>query len=56
MSSLPDYIVYIWLFPVVAQLILPLGVMASWLILKPVYRLFSREHTAVAVMHAQKSS
>lgn len=36
MSILPDTIVYIWLLPVVAQIILPLGMLLVWLASKPI--------------------
>ena len=42
MSILPDIIVYIWLLPVVAQIILPLGMLVAWLVGRPVYRLIAK--------------
>lgn len=39
MSILTDTIVYIWLLPVVAQIILPLGMLLVWLASKPIRQL-----------------
>jgi hypothetical protein len=46
MSRLPDFIVYIWLLPVVAQIILPLGLFGAWLAFRPVSMLMPRQATA----------
>lgn len=35
MSNLSDFIVYIWLLPVVALIVLPLCMLAVWLVGKP---------------------
>lgn len=39
MSILPDTIVYIWLLPVIAQIILPLGMLIVWLVSRPIRQL-----------------
>ena len=41
MTILSNAIVYVWLLPVVAQIILPLGMLAFWLVGRPLYRLMS---------------
>ena len=41
MTTLADMIVYIWLLPVAAQIILPLAMLAFWLVGRPLYRLFT---------------
>lgn len=43
MSILPDTIVYIWLLPVVAQIILPLGMLIVWLASRPIRQLLFRQ-------------
>ena len=43
MSILTDTIAYIWLLPVFAQIILPLGMLLVWLASKPIRQLISRE-------------
>jgi len=43
MSILSDIIVYIWLLPVVAQIILPLVMLIFWLAGRPLYHLFVKQ-------------
>jgi hypothetical protein len=43
MTTLSDLIVYIWLLPVAAQIILPLCMFLVWLISKPLFQQFSRK-------------
>lgn len=39
MSFLPDIIVYIWLLPVVSQILLPLAMLVVWLANKEIKKL-----------------
>lgn len=42
MSFIPDIIVFIWLLPVIAQIVLPLAMLAAWLANFFVARIFGR--------------
>lgn len=56
MSILSDNIVYIWLLPVVAQIILPLGMLVGWLAAKPIRQLISRPAPVASPGLAKKST
>jgi len=56
MSNISDYIVYVWLLPVVAQIILPLGILAAWLVMKPFVLIFRKEATTVSNISLAKES
>ena len=38
--KISDYIVYLWMFPVVLQILLPLVILCGWMVTKPLVLLF----------------
>jgi len=56
MSNISDYIVYVWLLPVVAQIVLPLCILAAWLIMKPFALIFRKEQTTVSNISLAKET
>ena len=56
MSNISDFIVYVWLVPVATQIILPLAVLASWLAIKPVSRMFLGERSAASAIALQNEA
>lgn len=45
--KISDYIVYLWMFPVVLQVLLPLVLLGGWMVTKPLVLMFgSREPKA----------
>ncbi len=49
MSQLSDFIVSLWLLPVVLQIILPLLILVIWLIGKPIYQISAKQKEASPV-------
>ncbi|SHO48308.1 hypothetical protein [Desulfopila aestuarii] len=56
MSNISDYIVFVWLLPVLAQIVLPLGILAAWLIMKPFALIFRKEATTVSNISLAKET
>ena len=44
MSYLSNIIVYIWIFPIATQILLPLGMLTVWLTCKGCRNVFSRNN------------
>jgi len=55
MMNISEIIVYIWLIPVVIQIILPLGMFLSWLVFKPFAEILKQQRVAVPTASLQES-
>ncbi len=48
-----DYIVYLWMFPVVLQILLPLVILCGWMVTKPLVLLFGFREPKTSYEHGQ---
>lgn len=55
MTALSESIVYIWLIPVVVQIILPLGMFVFWLAFKPFAEIFKEKRVAMPSVSLQEN-
>ncbi len=54
MKNFSEIIVYFWFIPVVIQIILPLGIFVSWLIIKLIALTFPKQNVAMPATPLQE--
>lgn len=52
MFSMSESIVYLWLVPVILQIVMPLGLFGCWLVGRTVFRLFGQPAAEVSTAGA----